>query len=81
MAILDGVIEKSEKLIVLLLSDGIEFVIMALGATDGQPQKDTSESADSVHDRFDPKLFRVNPAFLIDLSIPVKPSRNFLLNR
>ncbi len=44
----DGVIEQREKLVELLLRERVELVVVALGATNGQPKPNGSNGVDAV---------------------------------
>src|SRR5205814_2368016 len=65
VTVLDGAIEEGEHLIKLLLRERIEFVVVALGAAESQTEKCGCRGAHPVEHRLDPKLLRINPAFLI----------------
>src|SRR5208282_1205397 len=61
------VVEESEELVIVALRERIVLVVVALGASDRQSQKDRARGIDPVHDRLDAELLDVDPAFLVDL--------------
>jgi hypothetical protein len=73
-----GVVEECKQLIIFALAYGIKFVVVALGAADGQAKKDRPGRVDPVDNRFDPELLQVNAAFLIDQGIAVKATGDLL---
>ena len=50
---MDHVVEKCEQRKVFTLADRIEFVVVAFGASEGQPQPDGAGRVDPVDDAFD----------------------------
>lgn len=54
------------------MGNGVELVVMTLGAADAQAEQGRSGGGDSVEDRFDAELFRIDTAFLVDLGVAVK---------
>ena len=73
------IIEEREQLVILALADGIELVLMALGTTDGEAHPHGPRGVGAIPDRFDPKLLRVGPAFLVDERVPMKTRGDELL--
>ena len=66
---------------VFLLRDGVEFVVVAVRARDGQAQPRVARRRHAVHDRLDAELLLVYPALLVDLRVAMEARRNFLLHR
>ena len=48
-------------------------MVVALGAADRQAEKDRPRGIDPVDDRVDPELLDVDPPFLVDLRVAMKP--------
>ena len=67
------VVEKGKEPVVVALRDRVVLVIVALCAADRQAEEDRARRVDAVNDRIDPELFDVDPAFLVDLRIAMKP--------
>src|SRR4051794_13389162 len=80
MSIINGLIEKREKLVVFALLDRIKFVVVALRTSNRQSEKRCCGGIDPIDDRFNPELFGINPTFLINLRITVKARGNLLVN-
>ena len=81
MAVVHSVVEKSVEAEVVGLREWVEFVVMALGAVDGEAEEGAAESGDAVHDGFDAELLGVDAAFLVDLGVAVETGGDLLLGR
>ena len=68
------VIQKGIELVILLLRDGIEFVIVTLGAGNRQSQPRAAHGIDAIDHRLDPELLRFDAAFHVHHGI-AKESR------
>ena len=66
---------------VFLLRDGVELVVVAVRARDGQAQPRVARRRHAVHDGLDAELLLVDPALLVDLRVAMKAGGNFLLHR
>ena len=75
------VVEEGKELIVLSLADGVELVVVALRAADGEAQPDCSRGGDAVKDALDAELFLVDATLLIDLRIAMEAGGDELLAR
>ena len=58
--------------------DGIEFVVVALGAADGEAEPDGAGGGDAIEDAVDAELFFVDAAFLVDLGVAMEAGGDFL---
>ena len=56
-AAVDHVVKNCEQRKVFTLADGIEFVVVAFGASEGQPQPGGARCVDPVDDAFDAVFF------------------------
>src|SRR5262245_24862860 len=74
MAVVLLLVEESEEAIVLTLRDRVEFMVVALRATERQAEPDRRGGVDTIDRGFDPKLLLVDAAFVIDLGVAVKSS-------
>ena len=66
------IVEKSKQAVVVAVGNGVELVVMTLGAADAQAEQGRTGGGDSVEDRFDAELFRIDTAFLVDLGVAVE---------
>ena len=60
------VIQEGEYLVVLFLREGVELVVVALGAADGDAEDAFADGVDAVEHGFHAELLGVDAAFLID---------------
>src|SRR5262249_48968918 len=72
------VVEEREQPVIVALAGWIVLVVVALGAADGQPEKDRARGIDAVDDRLDPELLDVDASLLVDLRIAMKPGGDAL---
>lgn len=73
-------IEKGGELVELLLGDGVELVIVALRATDGQSEPDGSKRPSAVEHLLIAELLRVGTAFAIGERVAIEPGGNQHVN-
>ena len=59
------VVQEGEEAVVLLLRNGIVFVVMALGALDGYAQHRLTDAVHAVDQTIDAKLLGIGPALFI----------------
>ena len=67
------VVQEGEEPVVLLLRDGVVFVIMALGALDSNAQHRLADAVHAVDQAVDAKLFRVGTTFFIEHRVAQEP--------
>ncbi len=79
--LLRNAIEECEKLVKLLLLDGIVFVIVAAGAAHGHAHPDAAGGFDTVHDVLGLILLRNRAAFEVDHVVTIEARRDLLLAR
>jgi hypothetical protein len=60
------IVQEGEHAVVLFLSERVVFVVVALSALDRDSQNTFSNCVHAVEHRFHPKLFGVDPSFLVD---------------
>ena len=66
------IVEEGEEAVVFLLLDGVELVVVALGAADGQAEPDVAGGGHAVEDAVDAELFLVDAALLVDLRVAME---------
>jgi hypothetical protein len=72
------VVQEGEAAVILLLLDGIELVIVALRAADGEAEPDGAGRGHAVEDAVDAELFLVDAALLIDLRVAMEAGGDLL---
>jgi hypothetical protein len=75
------VVQEGEELVVLLLLDGIELVVVALRAADGEAEPDGAGRRHAVEDAVDAELLLVDAALLIDLRVAMEAGGDLLRSR
>ena len=60
-----GAVEEGEDAVVFLLSEGVEFVAVALGALHGETEDGFADGVHAVDDAFDAELFGIGATFLV----------------
>ena len=73
-------VEEGQKLIILLLGEGIVFVIVALRATQCGAEPNRGRGIGTVDERFPIGLFLIDAAFLVEHRIPVETSGYLLIH-
>ena len=73
-----GVVEEVEYPVVVGHGKRVIFVIMALGAFEGDAEPDSSGGVDAVDDRLHAELLAVRSAFLVNEGVPVEGRGNKL---
>jgi hypothetical protein len=63
---------EGEQAEILLLRDGIELVVVALRALDGQAEHAFADGIHAIEHRFHAKLLGINAAFLVDHGVAQK---------
>ena len=81
VTIVDGVVEERVESEVILLRERVKFVVVALGATDGEAEERTAKRGDAIHHRLDAELLGIDAALLVDLSVAIETGGNFLCGR
>src|SRR5579859_3194378 len=75
-----NVVKKSEKPVVVLLSERIEFMIVALSAAQGETHPNRSRRIGAIDQRIPAILFVVHAAFLIEHGVAVESSGDQLVS-
>src|ERR1700691_3414202 len=75
-----GIVEKSKKLIEVTLLDGIELMIVALCAADGEAEKYRAEGCGTVYHFLVTELLHIDSVFSVCHGIPLEASRHFLFH-
>ncbi len=65
-------VEERVKLVVFPVRDGVVFVGVALGATDGEAEPDGAGGVDAVHHSLDAELLGVGAPFFVDERVAVE---------
>ena len=74
-----GVVEIGEELVVLLVTERVELVVVALSAAHGQAEPGGAYGLDPVDHLFMAELVHVDSALSIAGGVAVKPGSDFLL--
>jgi hypothetical protein len=73
------VMEKRVQSVVVPLADGVELVVVAAGAREGQAEPSGGGGLNSVEAVFGEEFLRNNAAFFIDHVVPVEPGGDPLI--
>src|SRR5262249_4971540 len=75
------VVQKRVEAVILRLRNRIEFVIMALGATDRQAEEGFADRVNAIDYAFDAELFGIDAALLIEHGVAKEARRHAVLQR
>ena len=74
-------VEEGKEAVVVFVSDGVEFVRMALGTSEGESEPDGAGGVDPVDDVVDAGLLGIATTLAVSHVIPMKAGRENLVGR
>ena len=79
--VISGSVKESQETVIILLSEWVELVVVALCALEGSPKPYGCRGVDAVDRRQPLLLLRVRPSLTIEQRVPVETAGNLLLHR
>src|SRR3989442_1380364 len=80
VAVVLAAVEEGEHLIILALREWVELVVVTLRTTQRDAEEHSRRGIDAIEHGLHAELLGINPAFLIDLRVPMESRRDLLLD-